>query len=68
VIDEAVAEVRRLLASGAYARLFYSADATGQLGSGIFVIGGDVRTYIVKQLKALAESPRQTRDAEDGLQ
>ncbi len=55
VIDEAVAGVRRLLASGAYARLFYSAEPTGQLGSGIFVIGEDVKTYIVEQLRALGD-------------
>lgn len=55
VIDEAIAEVRRLLASGAYSRLFYSADAAGQLGTGIFVVGRDVKGYIVKQLKALTE-------------
>lgn len=55
VIDEAVARVRGLLASGAYTQLFYSADATGQLGSGTFVIGDDVKTYIVEQLRALAD-------------
>jgi hypothetical protein len=55
VIDEAVAGIRGLLASGLYVRTFYSADATGNLGSGIFVIGDDVKTYIVEQLWALAD-------------
>ena len=55
VIDEAVAEVRALLASGAYARVFYSAEPGGQLGSGIFVIDEDVKSYVVEHLRALAE-------------
>jgi hypothetical protein len=53
VIDEAIDVIKQLLASGRYERVFYSADATGNLGTRIFSPGGDVKQYIVAELKKL---------------
>ena len=53
VIDDAFAVIGELLASGRYARVFYSADADGGLGTGIFTVAGDVKAYIVDKLRAL---------------
>jgi hypothetical protein len=55
VIDEALGVVRDLLAGGNYRRVFYSAspDDPDLLGTGIFVVGEDVRRYVVAQLRAL---------------
>jgi hypothetical protein len=53
VIDDAFAVIAQLLASGRYARVFYSADADGGLGTGIFQVAQDVKTYIVDKLRAL---------------
>ena len=52
-IDEAFAVIDELLASGRYARVFYSADAAGGLGTGIFTVADDVKAYIVERLRAL---------------
>lgn len=55
VLDEALAEIRRLLATGRYERIFYSAaNEQGDLGHGIFEIGEDVKRYIVAELRKLA--------------
>jgi hypothetical protein len=54
-IDDAVAAIAALLATGDYRRLVYSAaDDSGDLGTGIFVVGDDVRAYIVEQLRQVA--------------
>jgi hypothetical protein len=55
VIDDAFAVIEELLASGRYARVFYSADAQGGLGTGIFTVAGDVKAYIVDRLRALED-------------
>ncbi len=56
-IDDSLAVVETLLQSGRYRRVFYSAaDETGQLGTGIFTVGDDVKTYIVSRLYALVDS------------
>ena len=54
VIDDAFAVIDDLLASGRYARVFYSAEADGGLGTGIFTVADDVKAYIVDNLRALA--------------
>lgn len=56
LIDESVAVIRALLASGRYRRVFYSADRQDPdlLGTGIFHVGQDVRRYVVEQLRGLA--------------
>lgn len=55
VIDDALAAVRRLLATGRYRRVFYSAaaDDPDDLGTGIFRVAPDVRRYIVSGLRSL---------------
>ena len=58
VIDDAVAVIRELLATGRYDRVVYSAaDDSGGLGTGIFDVGDDVKAYIVAQLRGLASAP-----------
>jgi hypothetical protein len=38
-----------------YSRIFYSAaNANGELGTGIFQVGEEVKSYIVGQLKSIA--------------
>ncbi len=53
LIDEAVATVGKIAADQNYARIFYSADSHGHLGTGTFQVGSDVKAYIVQKLKAL---------------
>ena len=53
VIDDAFAVIDELLASGRYARVFYSAEADGGLGTGIFAVADDVKAYIIDKLRAL---------------
>jgi hypothetical protein len=55
VIDDAVGVVRDLVRSGNHRRVIYSAaDASGRLGTGIFEVGDDVKTYIVDRLRSLS--------------
>jgi hypothetical protein len=55
VIDEAIAVIRSLIATGRYCRIFYSAASSGKgLGTGIFQVGEEVKTYIVEQLQRLS--------------
>ncbi|WP_394796053.1 hypothetical protein [Armatimonas sp.] len=52
VIDESIVAIGALLASGRYRQVFYSAtNEEGELGSGIFDIGADVKAYIVAELR-----------------
>ena len=54
VLDEAFAVIKDLLGSGRYQRLFYSAaNSDGDLGTGIFAVGNDVKRYIVAELRKL---------------
>jgi hypothetical protein len=57
IIDQAVATVGDIAVANNYSRIFYSADANGNLGTGIFVVGDDVKAYIVTSLKALGSLP-----------
>lgn len=52
VINGAVENIRRVVRTEKYRRVFYNAaDAEGNLGTGIFSPGEDVKRYIVDQLK-----------------
>ena len=55
VIDQSIAAIRTLLATGRYSRVIYSAaNVQGDLGTGIFQVGEDVKAYIVEELRKLA--------------
>jgi hypothetical protein len=55
VIDEALDAIAELGSTGEFARIIYSAaDEGGQLGTGIFTVGSDVRAYIVQGLRRVA--------------
>ena len=51
VVDDDLALIDRLLRTGDYLQVRYSATSTGALGSGIFDIGDDVKKYIVAGLQ-----------------
>ncbi len=56
-IDESIAAIGALLETGRYQRVFYSAtNEEGELGSGIFEIGADVKAYIVAELRRVVAS------------
>jgi len=55
VVDDSIAVVKDLLASGRYERVIYSATADGGLGTGIFQVGDDVKRYIVDELRKLGD-------------
>jgi len=56
VIDESLDLIRRTLAAGSYDRVFYSAaNDDGDLGTGIFQVGDEVKSYIVAELRKLAD-------------
>jgi hypothetical protein len=55
IIDDAIKRARDIVATQGYSRIFYSAANTnGELGTGIFQVGEDVKSYIVSQLKSIA--------------
>jgi hypothetical protein len=58
VLDEAFAEIQRVLASGRYQRVYYSANPDGSLATKIFSPGDDVKRYIVDELYAVAGAIR----------
>lgn len=54
VIDEAIAAIRQLLGTGRYQRVFYSAaNEAGDLGTGIFDVGNEVKNYITAEIRKL---------------
>ena len=56
VIDEAFAIIKKLLATGGYKRVIYSAaNSRGDLGTQIFPVGDDVKSYIVAELRKLED-------------
>ena len=57
-IDEAVALIRDLVATGRYQRVFFSASPGDPdlLGTSIFHVGRDVRRYVVEQLRGLRDA------------
>ena len=53
-IDDAIGWIRQLIATERYQRLFYSAcNAAGDLGTGIFAVHPDVKSYITERLKGI---------------
>lgn len=53
-IDDAIGTIQDLIATGRYQRLFYSAaNAAGDLGTGIFDVHPDVKSYITERLKRI---------------
>jgi hypothetical protein len=56
LIDEALDTIKEVAQKNNYQRIFYSAEPNGDLGTGIFKVGIEVKKYIVKQLMALATS------------
>ena len=53
-IELAFYVIEALIATGQYRRIIYSAaNDAGELGTGIFQVGNDVKAYIVGKLKAL---------------
>lgn len=54
VIDTAINDIKYILIKYGYDKIMYSADEHGKLGTSIFVVGEDVKTYIVSQLLALS--------------
>jgi hypothetical protein len=56
LIDEAVAVIGELLATGRYDAVVYSSDGRGSLGTGIFQVGADVKHYIVERLESLDDN------------
>jgi hypothetical protein len=61
VIDEALAAVHALLDTNRYSRVIYSAaDRSGDLGTGIFSVGDDVRAYIVEGLRRVVASSEES--------
>lgn len=57
IIDEAIMTIRNIVAREHYARIMYNArNADGDLGTGIFSPGEDVKDYIVSQLRAIQNS------------
>jgi hypothetical protein len=59
VIDEAVQVAADLLAGGRFEQVIYSAaNETGDLGTGIFEVGPDVRAYIVDGLRRVVQQAR----------
>ncbi len=53
VIDAAIKDIKTLLDTGKYKRVFYSAGKDGGLGTAIFVVCEDVKVYIVDELRKL---------------
>jgi len=53
MIDLAITNIKKLLDTGIYKRLFYSSEENGKLGTGIFNVGDDVKNYIVSELKRI---------------
>ena len=53
-IDRDIKEIKELLDTGKYNKIKYSANAKGELGSKIFIIGPDVKKYIVDSIKELS--------------
>jgi hypothetical protein len=55
ILDEAIEVIDALLETGRYSGVLYSAGASdGDLGTGIFTVGEEVRRYIVRRLRDLA--------------
>jgi hypothetical protein len=51
LIDRAFEVIGELVETGRYSQMIYSDDGFGGLGTGIFMVGKDVKDYIVRGLK-----------------
>lgn len=51
IIDRAISDIRELLETGRYERVFYSSDGKGGLGTGIFTVSDDIKEYVVQELE-----------------
>ncbi|HUF03133.1 MAG TPA: hypothetical protein VMM38_03070 [Aridibacter sp.] len=60
LIDRAIADIRELVGTGNYEKVFYSADDKGYIGTGIFDVGPENKVYITKSL-LLATAPETER-------
>jgi hypothetical protein len=56
LIDKSFVQIRDLLRTGNYKRVFYSADKNGKLGTSIFSVGKKVNEYIYQKLIDLPNS------------
>jgi hypothetical protein len=56
VVSEATAQIRNLLASGRFRRVYFNAASDGLIATGIFKVDDEVRQYITDELRALATS------------
>ena len=54
IIDRDIQEIVELLKTGKYNKIKYSANQKGELGSKIFIIGPDVKKYIVDSIQKLS--------------
>ena len=57
-VDLAVSRIRELLNTGRYRRLFFSAEESGELGTGIFEVDDAVKQYITKSIATLGSPER----------
>ena len=56
LVDDAMAHIQRLLKSGNYDEVIFSYDATnGTLGTGIFQVADEVKSYIFQNIMALEQ-------------
>src|SRR5262245_44907014 len=54
IIDEAIRRIRNFAVQGNYRRIMYNAsNDNGDLGTGIFSPGDDVKQYIMRQLRSI---------------
>ncbi|MEO8697938.1 MAG: NADAR domain-containing protein [Acidimicrobiales bacterium] len=54
VVHEATGQIRQLLATGRFRRVFFNAAPDGLIATGIFKVDDEVRQYITDELRALA--------------
>jgi hypothetical protein len=56
IVDDAIAHIRRLLATGNYDQVIFSYDATAKtLGTGIFQVADEVKNYIYESICSLGD-------------
>lgn len=56
LIDEAIGNIERITGECGYRRVFFSATPSGDLGTGIFRVGGDVKSYVLRRLRSLDQA------------
>jgi hypothetical protein len=53
IINTSLDKIKLLLKTGRYKEVIYSSDKIGGLGTGIFIVGDDVKNYIVNGLQKI---------------